>query len=37
MCWSVICGGRMGQIAGKAPAKPCAPFCGVSGITAWTE
>ena len=30
---SGICGGRMGQISGKATAKPCALFCGVGGIT----
>nr|DAQ47858.1 MAG TPA: hypothetical protein [Caudoviricetes sp.] len=37
MCRSSICGGRMGQISGKAPVKPCALFCGVGGITAWME
>lgn len=30
-----ICGGRMGQITGNAPVKPCALFCGVGGITAF--
>lgn len=27
----------MGQITGKAPVKPCALFCGVSGITYMDE
>ena len=33
LCRSCICGGRMGQITGKAPVKPCALFCCVGGIT----
>lgn len=36
LCGSNIYGGRMGQIAGNAPVKPCALFCGVGGITALT-
>lgn len=36
LCWSVICGGRMWQITGKAPIKPCAPFCGMGSIIALT-
>lgn len=35
-CLSGIVGGRMGQIAGKAPANPCALFYGVGGIVALT-
>ena len=32
LCRSVICGGGMGAIAGNAPVKPCALFCGVGDI-----